>query len=100
MGPGLIQAPRGDIFQFFKSKKFSPALPLRLRIAYTFTVRLDNLCKAGENDVRMYIIQRFIQLIPVLIGITFLPFAMMRMAGSDAVTELYGNKEAVAREVI
>ena len=39
-------------------------------------------------------------MIPVLIGITFLSFAMMRMAGSDAITEMYGNKGAVAQEVI
>ena len=50
--------------------------------------------------MRKYVIQRFIQLIPVLIGITFLSFAMMRMAGSDAITELYGDKGAVAQEVI
>lgn len=40
------------------------------------------------------------QLIPVLIGITFLSFAMMRAAGSDAVTEIYGDKGAVAQEII
>lgn len=38
------------------------------------------------------------QLIPVLFGITFLSFAMMRAAGSDAVMELYGDKGAVAQE--
>ena len=50
--------------------------------------------------MRKYILQRFLQLIPVLIGITFLSFAMMRMAGSDAITEMYGDKGAVAQEVI
>lgn len=40
------------------------------------------------------------QLIPVLFGITFLSFAMMRAAGSDAVMELYGDKGAVAQEII
>ena len=65
-----------------------------------FTVRFDYLCKVGENNVRKYVIQRLIQLIPVLIGITFLSFAMMRMAGSDAITEMYGDKGAVAQEVI
>ena len=49
--------------------------------------------------MRRYVIQRIIQLIPVLIGITFLSFAMMRIAGSDAITELYGNKGAVAQEI-
>lgn len=50
--------------------------------------------------MKKYIIHRFLQLIPVLIGITFLSFAMMRVAGSDAITELYGDKGAVAQEVI
>ena len=48
-----------------------------------------------------YIIRRFIQLIPVLIGITFLSFGMMRLAGSDAVEELYSNAgSAVSQEII
>ena len=38
-----------------------------------------------------YIIKRLLQLIPVLIGITFLSFAMMRLAGGDAVTYMYEN---------
>ena len=48
-----------------------------------------------------YILKRFLQLIPILIGITFLSFAMMRLAGSDAVQELYSNAgAAVDQEVI
>ena len=47
-----------------------------------------------------YTLRRLIQLIPILIGITFLSFAMMRLAGSDAVTEMYANKGAVSQEVI
>ena len=47
-----------------------------------------------------YIGKRFLQLIPVLLGITFLSFAMMRAAGSDAIIELYGDKGAVAQEII
>ena len=50
--------------------------------------------------MKNYIGKRLLQLIPVLLGITFLSFAMMRLAGSDAVTELYGDKGAVAQEVI
>lgn len=50
--------------------------------------------------MKKYVLHRFLQLIPVLIGITFLSFAMMRIAGSDAVTELYGDKGAVAQEII
>ncbi len=47
-----------------------------------------------------YILRRLIQLIPIVIGITFLSFAMMRLAGGDAITEMYGNKGAVSQEVI
>ena len=47
-----------------------------------------------------YALRRLLQLIPILIGITFLSFAMMRLAGSDAITEMYGNKGAVSQEVI
>lgn len=50
--------------------------------------------------MKKYILKRFLQLIPVLLGITFLSFAMMCVAGSDAITELYGDKGAVAQEVI
>ena len=50
--------------------------------------------------MKKYIIHRFLQLIPVLIGITFLSFAMMRVAGSDAIIELYGDKGAVSQEII
>ena len=38
-----------------------------------------------------YIIKRLLQLIPILIGITFLSFAMMRLAGGDTVTYMYDN---------
>ena len=50
--------------------------------------------------MKKYVLHRFLQLIPVLIGITFLSFAMMRVAGSDAIIELYGDKGAVAQEII
>ena len=50
--------------------------------------------------MKKYVLHRFLQLIPVLIGITFLSFAMMRVAGSDAIMELYGDKGAVAQEII
>jgi len=50
--------------------------------------------------LRKYIAKRLLQLIPVLLGITFLSFAMMHVAGSDAVTELYGDKGAVSQEII
>lgn len=48
-----------------------------------------------------YIGKRLLQLIPVLIGITFLSFAMMRLAGGDAVTYMYENAGgAVSQEII
>ena len=48
-----------------------------------------------------YVFKRLLQLIPVLIGITFLSFAMMRLAGGDAVTYMYENAgSAVSQEVI
>ena len=50
--------------------------------------------------MKKYVLQRIVQLIPFLIGITFLSFAMMRIAGSDAIYELYGDKGAVSQEII
>ncbi|MDO4299277.1 MAG: ABC transporter permease [Lachnospiraceae bacterium] len=48
-----------------------------------------------------YIVRRLLQLIPILIGITFLSFAMMRLAGGDAVTYMYENAGVnVSQEVI
>lgn len=48
-----------------------------------------------------YIVKRLLQLIPILIGITFLSFAMMRLAGGDAVTYMYENAgTSVSQEVI
>lgn len=48
-----------------------------------------------------YVYKRILQLIPILIGITFLSFAMMRVAGSDAVNEMYANRGTeVSQEII
>lgn len=48
-----------------------------------------------------YIGKRILQLIPVLLAITFLTFAMMRLAGSDVVTQKMENTgAAVSQEVI
>ena len=55
--------------------------------------------RSEEYGVRSYGIQRVLQLIPVLIGITFL-YAMMRLAGSDAVEELYTNAGSVVSQDI
>lgn len=51
--------------------------------------------------MRKYIFKRLLHLIPILLGITFLSFAMMRIAGSDAVIQKYDNTGlAVSQEVI
>ena len=48
-----------------------------------------------------YTVKRLLLLIPVLVGITFLSFAMMRLAGGDAVTYMYENAgTSVSQEVI
>lgn len=51
--------------------------------------------------MKTYAIKRFLQLIPILFAITFLSFAMMRLAGSDAVEQKLENTgSAVSQEVI
>ncbi len=50
--------------------------------------------------MRGYVIRRLLQLIPILLAITFLSFAMMRLAGSDAVEQKLENTgTAVSQEV-
>ena len=51
--------------------------------------------------MRKYIVKRLLQLIPILLAITFLSFAMMRIAGSDAVEQKMENTgSAVSQEVV
>ena len=51
--------------------------------------------------MKHYVLQRFLSLVPVLLGITFLSFALMRLAGSDAITEMYsGVGAAVSQETL
>ena len=51
--------------------------------------------------MKKYAVKRLIQLIPILLGITFLSYGMMRLAGSDAITQLYENIGiAVSPEII
>ena len=48
-----------------------------------------------------YIVRRLLHLIPILIGITFLSFVMMRLAGGDAVTYMCENAGvSVSQEII
>jgi peptide/nickel transport system permease protein len=51
--------------------------------------------------MRKYVIQRLLQLIPILLGITLLSFGMMYLAGGDAVTALLENQGvAVTQDLI
>lgn len=51
--------------------------------------------------MKRYVIKRILQLIPILFAITFLSFAMMWLAGSDAVEQKMENTgSAVSQEVI
>ncbi|MDD6667523.1 MAG: ABC transporter permease [Lachnospiraceae bacterium] len=44
--------------------------------------------------------KRLLQLIPILLAITFLSFAMMRIAGSDAVEEMYTARGTVVSDEV
>ena len=50
--------------------------------------------------MRKYIISRLIQLIPILIGITFLTFAMLQLSAEDAVDMIYRQSGSVSEEVM
>ena len=50
--------------------------------------------------MKWYIGKRLLQLIPIVIGITLLSFAMMRMAGSDAVTQMYSQSGTIVSEEV
>lgn len=51
--------------------------------------------------MKKYVVKRLLQLIPILLVITFLSFGMMRLAGSDAVLQKMENTGmAVSQEVI
>lgn len=51
--------------------------------------------------MKRYVAKRLLHLIPILLGITVLSFAMMRIAGSDAVIQKFDNSGiAVSQDVI
>lgn len=54
---------------------------------------------AGEKPWH-YVLRRLLQLIPILLIITFLSFAMMRLAGSDAVLQKMENTGMVASQEV
>jgi len=49
--------------------------------------------------MKNYVVSRFVQLIPILIGITFLTFGLMRFAADDAVDVLYERSGSVSEEI-
>ena len=49
--------------------------------------------------MRGYIASRFVQLVPILFGVTFLTFGMMQFAADDAVDMLYEQSGSVSEEV-
>ena len=49
--------------------------------------------------MKKYILSRLIQLVPILIGITFLTFGMMQFAADDAVDILYEQSGSVSEEI-
>ena len=49
--------------------------------------------------MKKYVISRLIQLVPILIGITFLTFAMMQLAADDAVDVIYEQSGSVSEEI-
>lgn len=50
--------------------------------------------------MRRYVVQRLVQMIPILLIITFLSFAMMRLAGSDAVEQKMENTGMTASQEV
>ena len=47
--------------------------------------------ESAGNAMRNYVLRRLLQLIPILLILTFLSFGMMRLAGSDAVLQKMEN---------
>lgn len=50
--------------------------------------------------MKKYIISRLLQLIPIILGITFLSFALMQTASGDAVDAIYDNTSSAVSEQI
>ena len=47
-----------------------------------------------------YIFSRLIQLVPILLGITFLTFALMQLSAEDAVDMIYRQSGSVSEEIL
>lgn len=53
-----------------------------------------------RNQMNHYVLKRMLQLIPILFAITFLSYGMMRIAGSDVVTQKMENTGTVVSEEV
>ena len=58
---------------------------------FIIRTRFLSLVPEKENEMKKYILKRLLQLIPILLVITFLSFGMMRLSGSDAVLQKMEN---------
>ena len=50
--------------------------------------------------MRKYILSRLIQLVPILLGITFFTFALMQLSAEDAVDMIYRQSGSVSEEIL
>ena len=56
--------------------------------------------KKERKQMNHYVLKRMIQLIPILFAITFLSYGMMRIAGSDVVTQKMENTGTVVSDEV
>ena len=59
-----------------------------------------NISKKERKQMNHYVLKRMIQLIPILFAITFLSYGMMRIAGSDVVTQKMENTGTVVSDEV
>ena len=60
----------------------------------------ENKYKKERKQMNHYVLKRMIQLIPILFAITFLSYGMMRIAGSDVVTQKMENTGTVVSDEV
>ena len=60
----------------------------------------ENKIKKERKAMNHYVLKRMIQLIPILFAITFLSYGMMRIAGSDVVTQKMENTGTVVSDEV
>lgn len=67
---------------------------------FIIRTRFLSLVPEKENEMKKYILKRLLQLIPILLVITFLSFGMMRLAGSDAVLQKMENTGMIVSQEV